>query len=602
MSLFFLETNSTYAADLPRISSIFATLDPYHNKIRSVQNLVAAAVLRATSRNAPDCETFLENDRWDILVFGDVVGADHELCQQIMKIFETGAFDRFRDFEGFFCIVAIDKHHKKMHVVSDRRGQYSIYYHTHEGHVYLGSDLASFFSLRTFEINKQWIWEYLYYNFSVSDISFLDGVFRIPCATVATFSLDGAGETGLHRYAPDFQICMPLMKGRDALEHIYDVLADRIPAYYEGDNVACPITAGWDARTILAFKPSAALMQTYTYGVPGTPDLIRAERVARAMEVPHQKVLFDAEFVRDLPQLMLDTVYTSSGMLGVKRATLLHVYNLITANGSKNNRILSGVALDYFRGHAGHYSMTAPDIYRLFTGESSTFDAKYWSAAFTDNYQDFAGHINASNQKQVARFGDFTCSAHHLQYWMYMLGPRYFGGEMKIADKFAHWRVPAFDSKIIELAFQTEFSTLNFSQFLSGHKRGAREEMIMQAYVLKRRRPELARIPVISAHPQFVLAGKAADIGYKIYHKLHNYFFREINSVPLEDWDGWMNVACRDWLDSFFRDDAILLHDYVERSFVNSILAGDRNSLEFAKLLSVEIILRLHKNGWRKFW
>lgn len=545
---------------------------------------------------------FYENSKWKIFIIGDVIDIPSNHIEIITDALDRESFYEFSKFEGMYGIIAINNIENEVFVVTDRRSQYTIYWGIVSGKLYLGSDASSFCKLDAFDVNAKWIWEFLYYNFPVSNVSFLEGVTRASAGTVMKFSLHGSIAHKTFAYASEFKVHTPLMKKKKALKAALDVFSERLPLYFEGQEMACPITAGWDARTVLAFKPSDAALTTYTYGIPGTSDLIRAARVARSAGTLHEEVLFDQEFVAGLPDLMLDTVYASSGTQGVKRATLLHVYRLITQNGTKYPLTLSGVALGALRGHAGWHPLTSPDVFDLFEGKSSQFQNGSWGDVFEDDLDVFSNHIVETNYLLEQIFGSFTSSAHHFLYSLYMIGARYFGGEMKIADNFTTWRVPAYDTKIIEYGFASDLSMLSYSQFLPEHKRGSRCEMVMQSYLLTKKAPHLAKIPIVSARPEFVLAGDFSHFLYRANHKIRNAWNKEINHVPLEDWETWMNKDCGKWIDDFFHDSALEISKYVSKNNLMKLLDEDKSGHMFTKMFTVEIVLRLVKNRWVKFW
>lgn len=545
---------------------------------------------------------YFDNSKWKIFIIGDVVDIPANYIEIITDALNKESFYDFSGFEGMYGIIAINNLENEVFVVTDRRSQYSIYWGIVSGKLYVGSDVSSFCKLDAFDVSKKWIWEFLYYNFPVSNVSFLDGVTRAPAGTVMKFSLQDSIMHKVFTYASEFKVHTPLLKKKKALQTALDVFSERFPLYFEGPEMACPITAGWDARTVLAFKPGDAPLTTYTYGIPGTSDLIRAARVARSAGTLHEEVLFDQEFVSGLPELMLDTVYASSGTQGVKRATLLHVYRAITQNGTKYPLTLSGVALGALRGHAGWHPLTSPDVYDLFEGTSSEFQRGAWNDIFEDEFDDFADHIVQTNYLLENRFGSFTSSAHHFLYSLYMIGARYFGGEMKIADHFTTWRVPAYDTKIIEYGFASDLSMLSYSQFLPEHKRGSRCEMVMQSYLLTQKAPHLAKIPIVSARPEFVLAGDFSHFLYRANHKIRNAWNKEINHVPLEDWETWLNKDCGKWIDDFFHDSELEISKYVSKNNLMKLLDKDKSGHMFTKMFTVEIVLRLVKNRWVKFW
>lgn len=560
--------------------------------------------IRIGQSNSPEMKysIFFENMKWKIFIIGDMVDVPSNHIEIITDALNRESFYEFSKFEGMYGIIAINNYENELFVVTDRRSQYSIYWGIDSGRLYVGSDVSSFCKLDAFAVDRKWIWEFLYYNFPVSNVSFLDGVSRTSAGTVMKFSLQDSIVHKVFTYASEFKVHTPLLKGKKALEVALDVFSERFPLYYEGQEMACPITSGWDARTVLAFKPTDAALTTYTYGIPGTSDLIRAARVARSAGTLHREILFDREFVAGLPELMLDTVYVSSGTQGVKRATLLHVYRLITQNGTKYPLTLSGVALGALRGHAGWHPLTSPDMYELFEGKSSQFKNGFWGDVFEDNFEEFADHIDQTNCFLEQRFGNFTSSAHHFSYSLYMIGARYFGGEMKIADNFTTWRVPAYDTKIIEYGFASELSMLSYSQFLSEHTRGSRCEMVMQSYLLVKKAPHLAKIPIVSARPEFVLAGDFFHFLYRVNHKIRNTWNKEMNHVPLEDWESWLNKDCGAWIDGFFHVSDLEISKYVSKKYLMKLLSEDKSGHMFSKIFTVEIVLRLIKNRWVKFW
>ena len=343
---------------------------------------------------------FYENLKWKIFIIGDVVDIPSNHIEIISDALSRESFYELSKFEGMYGIIAVNNIENEVFVLTDRRSQYPIYWGIDSGNLYIGSEVSSFCKLDVFDVSKKWIWEFLYYNFSVSNVSFLEGVNRASAGTVMKFSLQDSIVYKIFTYASEFKVHTPLLKKKKALEAALEVFSERFPLYFENTQMACPITAGWDARTVLGFKPTGADMTTYTYGIPGTSDLIRAARVARSAGTLHKEVLFDQEFVAGLPELMLDTVYVSSGTQGVKRATLLHVYRSITQNGTNYPLTLSGVALGALRGHAGWHPLTSPDVYDLFEGKTSEFQNGSWGDIFEDDIGDFSDQIGRASCRE----------------------------------------------------------------------------------------------------------------------------------------------------------------------------------------------------------
>ncbi|UCF05080.1 MAG: hypothetical protein JSV33_14345 [bacterium] len=557
-------------------------------------------------RNTPvRGERLIETDRWIALFSGDVIGHVEIPLSEIIRNIDSSNTAYFRKLEGIYAIAAYDKEKGTLYVVSDRRSQQPVYYYTTDNGIFVSTDVSTFCRLeKKPEFDETWLWEYLFFNYPVGDSTFLKDVRRIPPASIVEYDRDSREYT-IHRYAANYRKADHLIDGKEALDHAVDVFARRMPGYFEGaETIACALTGGWDGRTLLALAPDKDIT-AYTYGIPGCDDLVGAGDTARTAKIKHLSILFDNEFTKDLPNCLSETVFLSSGLQGLQRATLLYAYRKLTERGRRFPITISGVAMDMqLRGHAHVPALVSPDMADIFESGKIAIRKNFWSSMLGPDYSTFEDHIMQRLRALRNNFGGFDSTEHHLSYALYIVSTRYFGGEVKIADLFTTLRVPVWDSEIIELSYGIKQSMLSFSQF-SAHTRGDITEQVLQSYLLSKLAPVFARVPMGNTRPDIILRGKSAYQLYRLYRGVVSRSpwrgFRSKKTILLEDWNRWFNDLHREFIDNLIFSKEARIRSYVQDGYLDA-LGRNRNIHYIGKLATAEVILRLVENGWKRFW
>jgi len=571
--------------------------------VKESQYLFAASSLPCTPLKG---KRILHDKNWLISFAGDLIDCKEIPFSKIIINLEKRDFDFFKELEGIFSIAAYDKDKKKLYLISDRRSQQPFYYLMDNEKIYFSTEMSTFCRLQKgLEFNENWFWEYLFFNFPVGNTTFLKGVKRMLPASIIEYD-HNSNSFSIFEYAEMFRRKPDLIGGREALELASEVFSERVPGYFKGANeVACALTGGWDSRTMLALAPDLNSVTAYTYGVPGCADLKGGRKTARLANVKHMEIHFNDDLIKKLQDYMLDTVYLSSGLEKVTRASLLYNYRNLTGEGIKFPLTISGIALDMeFRGHAFSPSLISSDMACLFKGKTKDMRKEFWQQVLEVNYLLFQKHILDKLKYLKGKYGSFNTTEHHLSYIIYILSTKYFCGELKIAGNFTTLRVPCWDSKIIDLSYSIKPSTLSFSQF-SEHKRGGIEEVILQSYLLNKLSPGFSRIPVVNTRPDIVLRGKTAYQIYRIYKGLTRRLYGRIsgkkNNPPLENWGYWLGDIHKDFIDHLIFSESSRIRKYISDKYMESI-KSIKDTYWIGKFATAEIIIRLIENNWERYW
>ena len=229
---------------------------PDHRKIEYV-NAASWSLVSVSNKSAPLAGSRIHSDgRWTLAFAGDLIEAQTPPFEQVCMALETKDFAPLRELEGIFAFVAFDAETNRVFAVSDRRGQKPLFYSRTPIGLQASSSPAVLTRLMDSpEFDERWLWENLFFNFPVDSTSFLKGVKRIPSASVLSSS-SAEEDVSIVSYAAAFSRGSTLKEGREALEYALTVFSERVPRYFaEQSEIACALTAGWDARTVIALAP-----------------------------------------------------------------------------------------------------------------------------------------------------------------------------------------------------------------------------------------------------------------------------------------------------------------------------------------------------------
>ncbi len=544
-----------------------------------------------------------QDENWVIMFSGDLIDYEAVPFNLLVEIARLNDWEKLENLNGIFSIYILDKANKCCYLISDRRSQHPVYYFIDNDEIIFSTELSLFVKLLKEPVfNEKWMYNYLFFSFAVGETTFLKNVSKLQPASVLKCDLVN-NQFNIFEYVPIFTVKEPLLEGHEALEYASEIFAKQLPKYYpESSQIACALTGGWDGRTVLSLAPDHSKVTAYTYGGPGCYDIEEAKKTAKALNIHHQEINFDDNYLKDLPCDTFETVYLSSGSQGILRATLLHVFKTLSEKYNFD-LALSGILLDgLFRGHGGYPGVISYELNNLFKTGKLQFD-KQWKEIFEGNYKNFQEEIQNRLNLFKESYGEFTSSKFHLHYEVYMSGPGHFSGEWKIANNYLTQRVPAWDNEITKLAYSIKESKLTFSQFNSPNF-GSRESMVLQSYIINKLSPKFANIPFKFIKPNVVLKNYAVFKSYYFYRRIYNKINKTFSSqkiAHLENWDYWINNNLRVQTDKLLFSNDSLIRNYITSEFIQK-LSVERQYKMIGKLVTIEIILRLIQNRWKRFW
>jgi hypothetical protein len=363
------------------------------------------------------------------------------------------------------------------------------------------------------------------------------------------------------------------------------------------------LSAGLDCRAVLAALPDTVIasLDSFTYGIPGTSEIVEAEGIAQTLGLALNSVALDDAFVWDLPRLARETVRLSDGLQNINRSHLLFAYGQLVRNDTPYAALLTGVSGDHvFRDHLAS-SGNVPHILSAHAASMwrhgrQRLDKDCYAVIVGDRWPRFEAVIEAALDRISGEFGEFGDPQAYLSYLMHEAGPHYFGGQAAIANCFTNFRTPYWDPDIVRLGYELEYATAGFSA--AKGTRQPRAECLLQASVVAAS-DTMRRIPY--RHLSIDAFTKSGSLGYQLARagrKIRRLAMGH-RVLPGEAWTQWyrssgMRTEIRGLLGNESR-----IREHVDGRFVDKVVAStDVHWL--GKLMTAEHTLRLIENGWRE--
>ena len=558
------------------------------------------AVIGAAAASARLIEArFQERDDLAVAIAGHAVADAGLDWEGLLDEFRREDFTGLTALSGRFAVALHDRVRQTFYLITDRLAQYPLFVASESGLLAFSTSQASF--CRWFEqpvVSDAWFHEFFLANFSATHESFIAGVERLGAATVRRVSM-ADGQTRDWQYAAPYSPSPGSGSDRAEVERALSVFTDRVPRYLEADEHAVlGLTSGFDSRTILALLAGHPGLSGFTYGQNDCDDIFVGRQLAAALKMRYEAVPFDDGFEQRLGDLMVETVWLSGGLQSCARSTLLRAYRHVMQALPGTDVILSGVSGDQlFRGHGNVPSIVSAIMSILF--ETGRFPAELGDQCneIFENPSAAQARLEVLRDRVEARYGDVTKTSAHIGYLTYEVPPEYFAGEACLADNFGDFRTPFCDRDVVDLAYSTHLSSLEFSRYGHG-KHGNLEKNYLVANLINSD-SRVAAVP-IQRRPvnAFARGNRAGYFAASAWSRAVRMLKNEKILPHLEDWPKWFAGPMRERLAELLGPDARCVA-YIRRPFIDRCLA-ESNAFWLNKIVTAEIVLRLVESRWQR--
>ncbi len=537
-----------------------------------------------------------------ILLGGDVIGFKNLPWEDIANNFQKENYSWFSSLRGLFSIAIYDKGNSSITLISDQNSQFPLYYGYLDGCFVFSTNLSTFTTLKVnSEFNREWLYEFLFFNFPIDRTTFLKNVHKIRPVTILTFQIDSKKIKEIS-YADLHIKPEKVLVGKMALDKCVEIFRNRVADYYSVSqpNIVA-ISGGFDSRTILSLAPEQSKIELYTYGTRNSHDLRSVSKFVRKLGHNHSEIYFDDDFLVKLPNLIYETVRLSGGTQPILRSTLIYVYSKLYEIYNAPLVLLGGINGDFYRGwdfYNTNYSILSAPLKEFFRTGKVMLDENLFKKILSKRYSEFIEYIRKSLNKIQNLYGDPRSPEAKMSYITYQANPRYFGGEIAIAGNYFKIRQPFLDYDLVRLAFETEFSELGQRErFINGKDQSFIKFRMLSKLIKSNSK---LKSTYINGMPIALYA-----LGNKPLFKVSRPFIRGFDYIfngyrapkeDLENWEYWFGTTLKNEFDKYLNESSLILN-YIDKEFMFSVKESGEMQL-LNKLVTTEILLNLIRNGW----
>ena len=591
----------------PDRDSVLGAINPLGTLRTECRQSASAMLATSYPGSAPSNDKRIYEDDEIIGMFaGDVVNSDVLNWTEIARTLhdDSKLIALLKRLKGSYVLAVYDLRDQVLRVATDPFAFQPLYVQKGENSVAFSTSIGSFAQLAngSFNHSADWVYQYLFFNYPVGNVSPVENVYRVPAGTLGKYSVK-SGILDWTQYENLISRGRKTINDQDAIDQAGAMFESVVPDWFDTNGrVAFGLSGGLDCRTVLASLPKSTLSQveTFTFGIPGSTEVVEARQIADALGLHHNEIPLDEKFIQELPEQMHDVVFLSDGLQVINRSHLVGVYKALGSGERGCSTIVTGVSGDHlFRDHISAWGnvpyLISADMATMFRGGRDRLDSARYYAMFGDRFEDFEEHIEHALDSVEQTYGELTDPEAYFRYLMYVAGPKYFGGQAAIANTFSTFRTPYWDRELVQFSMDVDLGTVGFSGQLSSKDKY--REAALQASVVARN-PAFRNLPYLNL-PVDVFAQRSP-----LRFQLHR-LSRKLKSVVSgrthmkeEDWPHWYRTALSDEVNQLLGKDS-LIREYVSTEFVERQIE-ETNIHWLGKMVTAEIVLRLIANGWQR--
>ena len=549
------------------------------------------------------CQYFVEDDDFIATVSGELTDPvfDARLVHQLMG---DDAMTAAAGLRGTFGMAIACKRTRRLRLISDRTSQQPLFWRRIPGGIACSSTMATFCRLpQAPSLDPRWLYQYLFFGCAVLEQTFLEGVTRVPPATILDFD-PSTPTINQREYVPRYAPPPRMLDEDEAIERAREILAEALRlASREPAQTAIALTSGMNSRTLLAFTPPAALrdMTAYTYGIPGCEDIRAGAGIAAALGLGYQSVALDACFRTRLAELAWRSVFLSGGLQAAIGASLPHTYSTLARRNPQLRHVIHGAGGDMvFRNHLRGGGNRPPLLSRAFSDTLDdghpNFDETPFRDMLTVRFDDFRECVGDAVDGLEGAYGALDEADTRLRVLLCEAGPKHFAGEAAIANHWFNFQRPFMDADSTRLAWDRQCSVTKASKTASARDR------FRECYFQARLIAQNADVAKLKLHDRPLRAYLQTTPWRYHVHSARLAPTRLVRRLrgghpPLEDWSRWFRNDLGGHIGDLLGRES-RLDNYLSSDARDRARAGGDIDL-IGRLASAEIVMRLVESGWR---
>ncbi len=345
--------------------------------------------------------------------------------------------------------------------------------------------------------------EHLYFNYIVSDSTYIRGLQTLPNATVVTISSEGVKQR-IYWNLNDDCLGKPL-SAKDSFELIDTQLEENLKRLLErtAGTINCSLTGGWDSRLVLSYLlPNyRERLNCYSFGADRSDDVAIPSIISKAENLHYKPFILDDEYLESVfLDAALKTIINSGGTRNYKRTHYLYAMREM---GLLSGTLLTGIYGDELLKVGkpqGGAVISANSISLLESGfDPDLFIARFKQSPVASLEGMMSNSLLVAIQQRVhalqTRMDSYpTIAMKYLAFRFEINLRKYFGNEALSYNDHCLCHSPFVDHTFIKAWLSTRYAG-HLYDFVSPGLREKKQSTDLYVRLVMRRHPQLAGYP-----------------------------------------------------------------------------------------------------------
>lgn len=357
---------------------------------------------------------------------------------------------------------------------NDRLGFLPLYYYDDKDHFLFSSKIESILAsglMSKIQFDEVTIAEHLFFNYPLSDNTYIKRLFTLPDASFLT--LDRTGFSIARYWDVNEFFNIPQVSKKHSIETINRGMEYALGKFINKSKgkVNFSLTGGWDSRLVLSYflPEKKGSLNVYSFGAPQSEDILIPEQISKNEGLKYTPYCLDQSYLdNDFLKNAVDTILLSNGTRNYKRTHYVYTMKKIP---KVSDMLITGIFGDEVFKAGKPKGGTVISINSIEFIESG-FDVrsiikKFKESGIEDLFiisvAEFENEFEKRLEQIRKRFLKYKTSGQHYFAFRFTLNLRkYFGNEANSYNDFAYCCSPFIDYDFLKELSRTKYMGSRF--------------------------------------------------------------------------------------------------------------------------------------------
>lgn len=542
------------SSDRLDVKNIFSRQPKYRDIIFSERFITLGEYNVSFLSRTTDNLSIATRDGKTLLIYGKVLprfsyeamfGESLDASELIDVIINDKLF--YQKIKGHFVLFWFNNTDSSLEVITDHFGYKPIYFGT------VGDDFIICSNLNLIrhyfdKTNNRVMFEKIFFTFSITDETFIDGFSQLPAGTKTIF------RKGKFHHENLFDLenfIFSSKSNRFDLNEFITILNSAVRVRSFQERPFCSVTGGFDGRVILSSMLNQNISpSTYSFGKTGGQNTEVPILINSLVPINYSPIYLEEDFETNYSKYALDALYFSDGMSTFERSNYCYSYQKLRA---KTEYIITGlIGGEVFGPVSQMHDYLNPKYFNILYSTKEQSPKSISSSEIKPFYNQNVADDVIDNIFEIlldrrAQYLDYKNSNNSFLIYLYDLltvgFKRFYGAELHLTRVYFENLTPMFDIDVLEYLINSSHKNIYKNSFKS-YNINRWQNRLLHSRIIYKNYSELAYIKVDRGFSPIELIDKT-----KRFKAILSYFTqKKSRDVQSPDFNS------SHWVGIFFRD------------------------------------------------